>query len=247
MGAPLLVEFFLSLPEEAIRDVPGKPIQRQFEDEDNSTRRPITGGMAKRRAAVHVFRKQVQERYNEGTLLRLLQANDVLSRRAAVYTLGLLGSQAINERLAACLHDEDEEVARLTADALWSLWFRGDKSAHSDELHRLVRQEDMEKLLAGLNDLIARAPRFAEVYNQRAIAEFRLGQYDRSAADCETVVKLNPHHFGAQAGLGQCYLRLRKHRAALRAFRVALRINPRLEGVAEAVRALENSLGEDGR
>jgi tetratricopeptide (TPR) repeat protein len=247
MSTPLLVEFFLALPEEAIRDVPGRPIQRQFEEGDGATRRPAAGGTAKRRAAVHVFCKRVQERYTEGTLLRLLQASDVASRRAAVYALGLLGSPAVNESLAGCLHDPDEEVARLATDALWSLWFRGDDAAHSDALHRLVRQDDMEKLLAGLTDLLERAPRFAEVYNQRAIAHFRLRQFERSAADCESVLKLNPHHFGAQAGLGQCCLQLRRHRAALRAFRVALRINPRLEGVAEAVRVLENRLGEDGR
>jgi tetratricopeptide (TPR) repeat protein len=247
MSAPLLAEFFLSLPEEAIRDVPGLPIQRQYEDGDESTRRPAAGGMAKRRAAVHVFCKRVSERYTEGTLLRVLQTGNILSRRAAAFALGLLGSPAVNESLAVCLHDDDEEVARLASDGLWTLWFRGENSGHSDELHRLVRQNDMEKLLAALDDLARRAPRFAEVYNQRAIAHFRLGKYDRSAADCETALKLNPHHFGAQAGLGQCCLRLSKYRAALRAFRVALRINPRLEGVAEAVRALENRLGEEGR
>jgi tetratricopeptide (TPR) repeat protein len=98
-----------------------------------------------------------------------------------------------------------------------------------------------------LNDLIRTAPGFAEAYNQRAILHFRLEQYDRSVADCQAVLRLNPHHFGAQAGLGQCYLRLRRHRAALRAFRVALRINPHLDGIAETVRALENALGEEGR
>jgi tetratricopeptide (TPR) repeat protein len=245
MTAPLLVEFFLLLPEEAVREIPGLPAPRQYEDSDASTRRPASGGMAKRRAAVHVFRERVSERYSEGTLLRLLQAGDVLSRRAAVYALGLLGSPRVNEPLAVCLHDEDDEVARLTSNALWALWFRGDNPAHSDELYRLVRLEEMEKLLAGLNDLVGRAPQFAEAFNQRAIAHFRLRQYDRSVADCETALRLNPHHFGAQAGLGQCYLRLRKYRAALRAFRIALRINPRLQGVAEAVRTLENTLGED--
>ena len=107
-----------------------------------------------------------------------------------------------------------------------------------------MRSREPEKALAGLNDLIGRAPQFAEAYNQRAIVHFRLDQFDRSAADCEAALKLNPQHFGAQAGRGQCFLRLRKHRAALRAFKVALRINPRLEGVAEAVKTLENTLGE---
>ncbi len=40
---------------------------------------------------------------------------------------------------------------------------------------------------------------------------------------------------------------MRKHRAALKAFRNALRINPYMDGVAETIRALENALGEEGR
>jgi hypothetical protein len=42
-------------------------------------------------------------------------------------------------------------------------------------------------------------------------------------------------------------MQLRKHRAALKAFRAALRINPHLDGVADTVRALETALGEEGR
>lgn len=248
MGAPLLVEFFTSLPEDAINETPDLPVSRLVErEQENSARKPATGGKARRRAAVHVFCKQVQERYSEGTLLRLLQMGDVAARRAAIYALGLLGSAGVGEALAACLHDSDDEAARLASDALWLLWFRGDNSANSDELHRLARARDPEKALNGLNDLIERAPRFAEAYNQRAIVHFRLDQYERSADDCAKAVKLNPHHFGAQAGLGQCFLRMRKQRAALRAFKIALRINPRLEGIAEAVRTLEKTLGDDSR
>jgi tetratricopeptide (TPR) repeat protein len=243
MGTPLLVEFFSALPEDAVQEAPDLPASRSG-DREGPARKPAAGGKARRRAAVHVFCKQVQERYTEGTLFRLLQMGDAAARRACAFALGLLGTMAANEALAGSLHDEDEEVARLASDALWTLWFRGDSSPHSDELHRLVRSRDPEKALDGLSDLIKRAPRFAEAYNQRALVHFRLEQFDRSAADCESALKLNPHHFGAQAGLGQCYLRLRKHRAALRAFKVALRINPRLEGVAEAVRTLENTLGE---
>jgi hypothetical protein len=40
---------------------------------------------------------------------------------------------------------------------------------------------------------------------------------------------------------------MRKHRASLKAFRHALRINPNMDGVAETIRALENALGEEGR
>ena len=60
-------------------------------------------------------------------------------------------------------------------------------------------------------------------------------------------MKLNPHHFAAQAGMGQCLLRLRRQGAALKAFRVALRIHPRMEGIAATVRALENALDDESR
>jgi hypothetical protein len=39
-------------------------------------------------------------------------------------------------------------------------------------------------------------------------------------------------------------MQMRKNRAALRAFRQALKIHPGLEGVEEAVRSLENRLGD---
>jgi tetratricopeptide (TPR) repeat protein len=246
MSTPLLVEFFNALPDDALRGGQGDwPVRRL--DGDDATKSKTTGGKARRRAAVHVFSKKVQERYTEGTLLRLLQGRNVAARRAAAFALGLLGAPAVADPLAASLHDEDEVVAEMAGDALWALWFRGDNPAHSDELYRLTRLRDRDKALAGLSELIVRAPRFAEAYNQRAILYFRLEQFDRAAADCEAVLRLAPHHFGAQAGLGQCYLRLRKNRAALKALRLALRINPRLEGVAETVRTLENTLGEDGR
>ncbi len=47
--------------------------------------------------------------------------------------------------------------------------------------------------------------------------------------------------------MAQSYMQLRKHKAALKAFRTALRLNPNLGGVAETIRALENALGEEGR
>ena len=55
------------------------------------------------------------------------------------------------------------------------------------------------------------------------------------------------YHFGALSGMAQCFLKLRKPKAALKAFRQAFRINPGLEGVEETIRALEDVLGEEGR
>jgi tetratricopeptide (TPR) repeat protein len=194
------------------------------------------------------FRKKVLARYNEGTLQRLLQSHQAAARRAAVLSLGLVGTMNSNPILAEMLHDSDARVRRYATDALWQVWFQADKPAHNQELQRLVRLADareggMTQALAGLNALIRKAPRFAEAYNQRAILYYRTGQYQQAVSDCAKALKLNPHHFGAASGLAQSYLKIRKPRAALKAFRTAYRINPRLEDVGDQIRDLENLLG----
>jgi cytochrome c-type biogenesis protein CcmH/NrfG len=69
----------------------------------------------------------------------------------------------------------------------------------------------------------------------------------KSIKDCERTLKLNPQHFGAAGGMAQCFLKQRKLRAALRAFRRSCRINPNLEEVNQAIESLEKTLGEEGR
>jgi tetratricopeptide (TPR) repeat protein len=198
------------------------------------------------------FKEQVSSRYTEGTLQRLLDCPEVITRRAAVVALGLAGTMASNGLVAEMLHDTDTRVRQFAADALWLLWFRADQPENNRELQRLMRvangkKSDPEKALAGLTALLAKAPRFAEAYNQRAILHFRAENYDRAIADCEKVLRLNAHHFGAASGLAKSYWELRKPRAALKAYRHALRINPGMDDVRQAIRFLEKVLGEEGK
>jgi len=97
-----------------------------------------------------------------------------------------------------------------------------------------------------MTNLINKAPDFAEALNQRAIIYFRMKQYEDSIADCQRALDLNPWHFGAQVGMAQSFMKMKKHRSALKAFRNTLKIHPRMEGVADAIRTLEKVLGEDG-
>lgn len=193
------------------------------------------------------FARRIRERYTEGTLQRLLMHSQPRVREAAVVALRLIGTMDSNSALANGLHDECIEVQELAEAAMWAIWFRADSELNNRELQRLTRlinDREYGKALTGLNALIARAPTFAEAFNQRAILYWQWSEHKRSLADCEEVIRLNPFHFGAQAGLGQCYLQLRKHTEALKAFRVALLIHPNLQGVQESVCALEQMLKE---
>jgi tetratricopeptide (TPR) repeat protein len=194
--------------------------------------------------ALRGFRRRVRNRYSEGSLQRLLDHHDAEVRRAAVLAIGLTGTYQSNAALARKLHDEDELVARTASDALWEIWFRGGTEEANLELQRVVRLGDAPRVLAGLNEIVREWPDFAEAYNQRAIVHFQRGDYQRSRTDCENALRLNPHHFGAQTGMGQCCMKLRKYSAALRAFRLALQINPTLGHLNETIRTLASVLEE---
>lgn len=224
MSGALLVEGYRRLPELTQRDDPDLWAARMHD-------------------ALRAFRREAQSRYSEGTLQRLLSHPDAESRRAAVLAIGLFGSMESNAPLAAVLHDEDRPTARMAEDALWQLWFRGGSDEHNSELQRTLHLPDFLQVLAGLDDLVRETPRFAEVWNQRAILHFRRGDFGRAISDCERAVELNPFHFGAQAGMGQSFMKLHRPRAALRAFRLALQINPTMIHLTETIEMLEQAEG----
>jgi len=103
---------------------------------------------------------------------------------------------------------------------------------------------DVEQAIATFTSIIERKPAFAEAWNKRATLYFMIGDFRRSLADCDEVMKRNPAHFGALAGYGQIYLRLDQPERALDYFRRALRINPNMRGVAEVIPQIEQLLTE---
>jgi tetratricopeptide (TPR) repeat protein len=95
-----------------------------------------------------------------------------------------------------------------------------------------------------LDDIVARAPDWAEGWNKRATVLYFLGAHDRSLADIERTLALEPRHFGALAGIGLIRIAKGEHRAALAALRRALGINPFLKERFGLIPALEREVGE---
>ena len=174
MSNSLLVEFYGQIPE------------------GRSSEKP----KMTRKEAIEVFRHRVAERYSEGTLLRLLESGDSPSRRTALLALSSLGTMDANSAIAAQLSRRRQRGRSDGGRYALDVMVPRRQPANDDELQHLARFRDRGKALAGLDALILRAPLFAEAYNQRAIVHFRLKQFERSIADCERVLELNPHHFG---------------------------------------------------
>ncbi len=197
------------------------------------------------------FRSHVSARYNEGTLGRILSAsNDLAARRAAVLSLGIIGSfQHSNAVLGRALSDDDPVVRSMAEDALWAVWFRADTPEHNQTLSQValaISREQLDQAEVLVTRLIATAPNFAEAYNQRAIIYFLQGRFAESVQDCQRVLARNPYHFGAISGMAQSQVRLNRPQDALKSLRRALKIQPHHATLRESIRILEAEIESDG-
>lgn len=192
-----------------------------------------------------MFEQNVLARYNEGALIRLLDSTDTDTRRAAVLSLGMVGGAASNAPVGELMKDDDPVVRSFAENSLWGIWNRSDTSENNLELtkiHQLMVDKKDDEALIRLNLLIEKSPRFAEAWNQRAIIHFSKGEWDKSIADCQKVVELNPYHYGAISGMAQCHLRADRPKEAVKAFRMLVVIQPHKTQSLSAIEAIERDM-----
>lgn len=191
------------------------------------------------------FAANIKADYAQATLTRILTSSESNElRRAAVLALGAIGTFESNDLMAAALHDSDPIVRRWCEDAMWLVWFRTPDVRHGKWLEKIARYTAEQEFMNAVESatlLIEEAPNLAEAYNQRAIAFCKLSRWEDCIKDCQQAIDLNPHHFGAVAGMGQCFLRQHQIGRAIECFQWALKINPSLNGIAEMIERLKDS------
>ncbi len=175
---------------------------------------------------------------------------DVEVRRRAAGSLAETGTMADVPALVSALRDADERVRGLAERALWEVWSR---SGNEDVDHLLragvaeMQHGQLEASIDTFSEVIRRRPDFAEGWNKRATVYYLVGEYRKSAADCDEVLKRNPAHFGALSGYGMIWLRLDEPARALERFEQALAVNPNLESVRETIETLRAFLIQQRR
>jgi tetratricopeptide (TPR) repeat protein len=110
-------------------------------------------------------------------------------------------------------------------------------------LYRLNNQDQLHEVIDLATILISQNPELGEAWNQRALAYCAEGEFEAAIEDCQETLNCNRYHFPAAMGLAHCCLQLDDASAALEGFRLALRINPDLDGVRNHIQHLERSLG----
>jgi tetratricopeptide (TPR) repeat protein len=193
------------------------------------------------------FITAVSRFYLVPTLDRLATRGDRLARRGAVLALGFVGGFESNWAMGRALNDPDRVVRILAENGIGNVWRRDGGESDRQQLAVIVRLNNshrFDEVIQQATHIIERVPGFAEVWNQRAIAHYHLGNFEDAATDCQKTLELNPHQFGAAVGMAHCYLEMGEGYAALESFRRAVSINPNLEAVRGQIDFLEQALEE---
>ena len=142
------------------------------------------------------------------------------------------------QALAAIADTRDVETRRRGVLAL------GERGLMTDMPQLSQALRDVDPLVRAFAEVIRRRPEFAEGWNKRATVYYLLGEYEKSLADCDEVMKRNPYHFGALSGYGMIYLQLDQPARALDYFQQALGVNPNLESIRQTVEMLKTLLNQ---
>jgi len=165
---------------------------------------------------------------------------------AATLTFALPGAAGQTDPRLDALFDKlksttDVVEARSIEQTIWRVWLASGDSKVDSIMARGLRAmtfRDHAAALGMFDQIVNRAPDFAEGWNKRATIYYMLGNYDASVADIERTLALEPRHFGALSGLGLIRLAQGNEAAALQAFDAALAVHPNLTGADTHIKKL---------
>jgi tetratricopeptide (TPR) repeat protein len=166
--------------------------------------------------------------------LEVLKTGSPAEKLKALELLARLGEMPAMPALVQALRDEDERVRAATQNTMWAIWLRsGDDEIDAlmaEGIHRMESEQYAEAIEV-FDQIIARAPKFAEGYNKRATVYYLMQEFEKSIVDIQRTLQLNPIHFGALSGMGLCYLGVDEPRKALEWFERAVAVNPNLDTI----------------
>ena len=143
----------------------------------------------------------------------------------------------------------DEASAKHVEARIWALWSQTSSDTAALLMARskvAIANGQPELALKLLDAVVKLKPDYIEGWNRRATLYYVQNDYDRALRDIEQVLKREPRHFGALAGLGMIMQELGDDKRALSAYRKALAVNPHLDRVPELVKKLtEKVVGRD--
>jgi tetratricopeptide (TPR) repeat protein len=139
----------------------------------------------------------------------------------------------------------DDESAKAIENRIWALWVVSGSDT-CDLLMTRAKQamddKNLELALKLLSAIIEIRPGYIEAWNRRATMYYLKKDFGNSLADIRHVLSVEPRHFGALSGLGTILEEIGDEKRALEAYRKALVVYPRLQGIGEHVKELSQKV-----
>lgn len=139
----------------------------------------------------------------------------------------------------------DETTAKAIEERIWSVW----TASRSDTANLLmtrvktaIEAKDLDLAVTLLDGIVKIKPDYIEGWNRRATIFYMKKDYGRALADIRQVLKREPRHFGALAGLGLILQDIGDDKQALEVYRRALEVYPRMERIPDLVKTLQEKI-----
>lgn len=170
--------------------------------------------------------------------------------KSATLVFSLPDAASQNDPRLGPLFDELKEAASsgeayTIEQRIWRIWTNsGDMNVDTLMAKGIVAmaRENFDEARNAFDEIVRRAPEFAEGWNKRATLNYLTGDFKASVADVEQTLMLEPRHFGALSGLGLISLAIGEDERALEAFEAVLAIHPRMSVADSHIRSLREKL-----
>ncbi len=139
----------------------------------------------------------------------------------------------------------DDTSAKAIEQRIWAQWMVSSSDTTNLLMTRVrtaIEAKDMDLAIKLLNGIVKIRPDYVEGWNRRATLYYMKKDYGRSLADIREVLRREPRHFGALAGLGLILQDIGDDKRALDAYRRALDVYPRLQRIPDVVKKLQEEV-----
>jgi tetratricopeptide (TPR) repeat protein len=139
----------------------------------------------------------------------------------------------------------DDTSAKAIEQRIWAQWLVSPSDTTNLLMMRVrtaIEAKDTDLAIKLLDGIVKIRPDYVEGWNRRATLYYMKKDYGRSLADIREVLRREPRHFGALAGLGLILQDIGDDKRALDAYRRALDVYPRLQRIPDVVKKLQEEV-----
>jgi tetratricopeptide (TPR) repeat protein len=139
----------------------------------------------------------------------------------------------------------DDASAKSVEERIWALWTISRSDTTNLLMTRVktaIEEKELDLAIQLLDAVIKIKPDYVEAWNRRATIYYMKKDYGHAVDDIREVLRREPRHFGALAGLGLILQDIGDDKHALEVYRRALDVYPRLQRVPDLVKALEEKV-----